>query len=86
MYFSASAARAHVFSVSEHPIYIGVVVSHQLFKKKLESVVAQRCWSPRKIRKPIMKPNSAGKYYVFPPNTHETKKALKSNESMFKLN
>ena len=35
--------------------------------KNLESVVTQRFWSPRKIRKSIYNQNSSGKYYAFPP-------------------
>ena len=35
--------------------------------KNLESVVTQRCWSPRKIRKTKWNQKSSGKYYSFPP-------------------
>ena len=33
----------------------------------LESVITQRCWSPRKIRKTKWSQNLSGKYYAFPP-------------------
>ena len=41
--------------------------------KHLESVVTQRCWSHRKIRKTKWNQNSSGKYHAFPPKTHDTK-------------
>ena len=35
--------------------------------KHLESVVTQRCWSPRNIRKTTRNRKSSGKNYAFPP-------------------
>ena len=45
--------------------------------KHLESVVTQRCWSPRKIRKPNEIKIRLGSTTLSRPKTHDTKKAHK---------
>ena len=48
--------------------------------ENLKSVVTQRCWSPRKIRKSKLNTNSSGKYYAFPPKTHDTKNGAQAKK------
>ena len=44
-------------------------------------MVTQRCWSPRKTRKTKWNQNSSGKYYAFPPKTHDTKNGAQVKRS-----
>ena len=49
--------------------------------KNLESVVTQRCWSPRKIRKTKWNQNSSEKYYALPPKNARYRKR-RTNEKV----
>ena len=61
----------HIYKLCDTPI---VVVLTCTLVTKAESVVIQRCRSPRKIRKSKYNQNSSGKHYSFPPKTHDTNK------------